>query len=60
MNLILNNLQAVTVIIDYYRLTPGSYQFEDYTLVMDMRPVDYGEDDVIKTIQGLPHPITIS
>ena len=31
-NLILNNLQALAVNIYYYRLTPGSYQFEDYTL----------------------------
>ena len=45
MNLILNNLQAVSVNIDYNRLAPGSYKLEDYTLVMDKRPVDYGEDD---------------
>ena len=45
MNLILNNLRAVAVNIDYNRLATGSYQLEDYTLVMNNRPIDYREDD---------------
>ena len=45
MDLILNNLKTAAVKIDYYRLDPSSYQMEDYTLVMDKRPVDYGIDD---------------
>ena len=45
MSLILINLMAVAVNIDYNRLTAGSYQLENYTLVMDNRPVDYRDDD---------------
>ena len=45
MDLILNNLRAVAVNIDYNLLKEGSYQLEDYTLVMDNRPVDYKSDD---------------
>ena len=45
MNLILNNLRACAVNIDYDLLQANSYQMEDYTLVMDGRPVDYKDDD---------------
>ena len=45
MNLILNNQRAVAVNIDYELLKENSYQLEDYTLVMDNRPVYYKDDD---------------
>ena len=46
MDLILNNLKTNAVILDYCRLDPSSYQMEDYTLVIDKRPLDYEIDDV--------------
>ena len=45
MNLILNNLRAIGVNIDYNLLQGNSYQMEDYTLLMDGRLVDYKDDD---------------
>ena len=59
MDLILNNLQAVSVNIDYNRLAPGSYKLEDYILVMDKRPVDYGEDDGERLSRSKDRPIQL-
>ena len=61
MNLILNNLRAVAVNIDYNLLKEDSYQLEDYTLVMDNRPVDYKMMmEECKKIEGSPQSTQFS
>ena len=46
LDVILDNLRATAVNIDHYRLDPGFYQLEDYTMVTDTQLSDYRTDDV--------------